>query len=397
MRIILILLICQLVFACSKKKTGVVIPKPVEQNFFVHGDPASLIKGARLNQVSFFTEENIPSFSNFYYMGLMQFIEKTDIAEVENLEPTWDDIEEENMADDEDQTNIQVQGSDVTMINQDEAILALACEGPGCVTNISLKRDRYDQEIFNVESIEIYGMKLKLKILHYSFSNDKKSFSILAEGYNDVDGKYLMAFYAGDSTKPTTPIKKVDEKFKYLSGAGVAIGWDKKKPLEVGYCGTSSLDKEGLVNESLEIWQDALTNRLDLEIKHKSNYPPFSDLNSNCIYYSNSYLSGETENSLNAGIAIPIINNVSGKLITSPVYIFRGFQKKYDNEDGLNDEFFRESEKETLTHEIGHFLGLDHKGLGKADDTKSIMSYSQGENKLEDYDLEAIDHLYPLP
>ena len=46
----------------------------------------------------------------------------------------------------------------------------------------------------------------------------------------------------------------------------------------------------------------------------------------------------------------------------------------------------------TARHELGHLLGLAH----QFDGTRSIMSYEKEDVEIYDYDIEAIQELYPL-
>jgi hypothetical protein len=119
-------------------------------------------------------------------------------------------------------------------------------------------------------------------------------------------------------------------------------------------------------------------------------YPPFSDLNSNCIYDFQNYLVR-----LNNAHVMPAETNVvfhaSNKFLQDvDTFIFQSEIAKNDGEQNAA------TMRWIAIHEMGHMLGLHHKALENMVDEHSVMSYRKLLLELQPYDLEAIKALYPL-
>jgi hypothetical protein len=153
-------------------------------------------------------------------------------------------------------------------------------------------------------------------------------------------------------------------------------------------CGEKILSFQSEAESSLATWQSALGGELRLSLKALRSYPPFSDLNVNCVYNVKGFLIDPREDRYFLGKTLYSAYLPDGELIDSDVFLF-------------DDEFSKmslhhpkaqvdASRRRSLTHELGHWLGLHH----IFDGTPSVMSYDQDDDELSDYDRRAVLNLY---
>ncbi len=138
------------------------------------------------------------------------------------------------------------------------------------------------------------------------------------------------------------------------------------------------------------MWNGALARRLKIVTKTLSTYPPFSDLNTHCIYSADNYQTTFSGEIMNAGSTITIGDTFQGKLVHSNIIIWLKENAKAGIP--LDDKSSLRRLRRVIAHEFGHMLGLHHQF---SDDIESIMSY-KGVEWITDYDYEVIARLYPL-
>jgi hypothetical protein len=234
------------------------------------------------------------------------------------------------------------------------------------------------------------------RTVHWSFTKDHQNLSVLVAGEAADTGKFIAAIYF----RQTAPARRetVSKKFSYLRGPGVKIGWKPEagKSLKVDFCSSSS---SAAAQDAIQHWQGALKNRLPIEFSVKKKFAPFSDLNQHCIYIVRSLLGDQRPQLANYGAALPVINEAQGKIVDADIFIYvsefeklkRLFKDRgYPAHTG--EAYAAKMWNYTLTHELGHFLGLGH----QFDGTQSIMSYKNEGSTLHAYDVQAIQELYPL-
>jgi hypothetical protein len=152
-------------------------------------------------------------------------------------------------------------------------------------------------------------------------------------------------------------------------------------------CGAPSAKIENIYRNGIDMWSQALARRLKVVTKSLYTYPPFSDLNTHCIYTVNNYQTLPGDNVMNPGTTYTVGDTFQGKLLDSDIMIW-----VKENEKAGQTLEERSSLQKTIAHEFGHFLGLDHQF---SNSLTSIMSYD-GINWVTSYDQEAIIQLYPL-
>ena len=194
--------------------------------------------------------------------------------------------------------------------------------------------------------------------------------------------------------------------FFYANSTNSQIGWPQDKKLNVDVCSKSlNLPIKGTDPgeiqysfETLNLWKDVLNERLDIEYRHRTEFPPFSDLNSHCIYTVEDLLTEQNSEVNSNGFALNFYDETKSTVIDSDVFmVIKEINKvvNYLEKYGLShdDYDFQKSVDETLLHEVGHLLQLGHQFTG----IESIMSYDAYEEaKLYEYDVAAIQALYPI-
>ena len=390
-KIFSVVLVSLCLSSCGVKKEK----KATVTKYFVHGNPELLLEGSTLNKKSFFTEENILRLKNFHINMATLFVERSEI--ITEKTQTHEDIEEENKADPTDLT-LNRSGNDAQVVSISSTKKQVSFSYIDQVESlITLNLEKNVNNTFDINGVQFGDATYPLEVLHYSINSSETAFSLLLKGKTQVNKTYLYAFYFAKNTATKSyDTTYVDKEFNYIAGSGVALGWDQAKELNIGYCGKESSKYADKMTTAVERWQKQLgDNRLLLKNVNRSTYPPFTDINTHCLYVSNTYMTLADQGAINGGVTIPVINFLTGEYISANILIFNGEVDKYD-EYGVSREFKNGLMDEVFTHELGHFLGLGHKGLGEEDSTSSVMSYSRDSADLEDYDARAIQALYPI-
>ena len=193
------------------------------------------------------------------------------------------------------------------------------------------------------------------------------------------------SFYRHSAKKPTT---KVSSAYNYIYGPGVVVPWklDATRKVTVDICPSMSQKLSSTrIKSALEAWEAPFafkTNKLDIVLNELTVCKPFSDVDQHSIHYIDSYLTIQQEDAYNAGFTMIHSDLSVGNIFDADIVILGAEIAKDESFDAY--EFGR-----VLTHELGHFLGLDH----QFDGTSSIMSYKSIYN-LSEYDDNAITELY---
>lgn len=381
-----------LVLSCgdgpSIKKNDDSASSAVTQTYVVKGDPRLLVAGASLRPQSPFTEENLGAFEDYSLDSLVVFAEKEKL----NKEvATQASIEKENAPRDGSQlrkkydlrmkVSKMADGSWVTTVNTLKVGFLWTRSATG---RLELTGTRSED-----------GATEQLKVLHWSQSHDRSKMSVLVESMDSVIGKTLSAIYFVRNSAEEIKIPEGSPLYQYTQGPGVTYAWDAKKVLEVHLCGAPSAQKN--LSNAVGLWQNVLKGRLQIRLTQPPEYFPFSDLNQHCVYVVDNYLVSTKENEATYGTTITSLNKVSGRIIDSDIFIFKGEFEKLKKKSGpvpseAIDLAFESDLTITYIHELGHLLGLGH----KFDGTPSVMSYKYDSEKPTKYDVEAIQALYPL-
>lgn len=370
------LLILMLAFsvACGKKSSGG--SKKINQ-IFVKGDPLTMIEGTNQNTNSFITNENLSSLSGFALSNIFIFSEKELISTEET-----EDIEAGQEATEQDETkktpplfSMQLQGSTARYVDSKNELGV---------------EFRYN---FTTQSYGISGLIIKSNVFpvssvqHYSISPDKSKMSFLFN-VEDEAGRNLVSitFYKYNTIKATIP--KVSSSYKYIYGPGVVVPWklDATRQIKINVCpSNSSYVTTSEVRRAFEKWERAFdykAKKLDIVVNQVASCKPFSDVNEQALHYVGDYLTMPDKDAYNPGFAMIHGDMSAGNIFDADIVLLGAETRK---DPGYTSSMLAR----TLTHEFGHFLGLDHMFEGQS----SIMSYRRV-TELTWYDQMAITELY---
>jgi len=347
-----------------------------ERLILTHGDPMSLVLGSELNAQPFLKEDTLDAW-NGVKMGTWVVFRQTTPS---------DEVKEK--------TNIE-EGQEATKKNDTEEL-----DGASTWTFEKTGADSYrlkmeKQKLFfnwrkNQQGLlEFVGIKdLPVSVLHYSVNEQKKLMSFLLKKEDASYGTVLIktSFYKPTGSKKA--VEETDPQFNYLLGEGVKTTWPEDLTLSV--CGALSPEHRAHLNLINEAWvRQAKIGQRKFTLDPTPQKKPFSDVNNHCILFTDAYEFTVTKTSFVGGVTIPTLDPSSQAILDSDMIIFtKPFQKHFGRYPDYLDEMLRN----TVLHEMGHWLGLDHEFDADAK-YKSIMSY-EGIDGVQPYDLEAIEKLY---
>ena len=361
---------------------------------FVKGDPNELIRGATLQPVSPFTEQNISDLESYSLMGLSQFPEK------EKAKPIDTNIDQDKILKENEAKNISEPEKTLTDIYkikvQKDSEGAIGVFLFGGVVEIKMSVGAGEKLVpvaFVTEK-----QRLPIEALHWSVTPDKKFISLLVRASEEDAGRELIVLTFEKTTQPE-PAQLTDKKYIYLGGPGNKFPWKNlpENTLTVSLCGNGT--NQNLVERAVKSWGQVLMGRINLKFEKKSTYAPFSDLNEHCVQMVNAYIYDSRDNVAVYGMTLYRVSLSKKQLVDSDVFMFsEEFNKEskamvragysvQEASDEVAQKFYP-----ALFHELGHLLGLDH----KFDGTRSVMSYQIKDSEPQAYDIEALQNLYPL-
>lgn len=372
-----ILFLCLLLTltACGDKKsskTGIEGTTSLS-TIFVKGDPKELIRGSTLATKSLISESNLADFDNYSLTNISQFTERLVIVEKEDT----GNPEDGNEATEEDQTK---NGQPFYTFDKVGDYYLYLNPQSNFIFTFKVNNGNLELKSFDTG----YGF-YDVKALHYSVKKSKDAFSILVELEDSDEGRVLLSFVFTKKSEQKN-ILKVDDHFKYIMGSGVAIGWPQKEILQVDVCGNQYKSTENAFSTGIQMWKNALKDKLTIKTNYLSVYPPFSDLNSHCIYTVKDYSTEARRQYKNPASTVTIYDTYKAEIIDSDIFVW---VKEVEKDGDIAKQASYVAD--VTAHELGHLFGLHHQF---DENYKSIMSYDNVPY-ITEYDEEAVSYLYP--
>lgn len=247
------------------------------ETVFVKGDPLNLIQGSQNNSVSFITVNNISSLDDYSLTNVTQYTEREEVVEKADTATA--------------ETGNEPVEADRTAVTK-SSLFSFTKDGNEFVYASSKSQMGFSfTEKFGKLELNKLVMPegdYPLKAIHYSLKKTQDAFSILTETSDSESGRILLAFTFTKKSE-AKEIGTTSEMYKYLFGAGVKVPWEQAETLEVDICGLQSPAVERAYRNGMAQWNQALEGRLNIVTKTIYSYPPFSDLNTHCIYTVKDY------------------------------------------------------------------------------------------------------------
>lgn len=338
------------------------------------GDPNKVLEGAKTN-----SEFNL---EYFRHVSAVRLRSSTSFVQRVKLKKVLDDMDEiQRAAAPKKQADEVIEDKEsvykvVRTFNNDAIEKVMLISGDYSLSFSNEMKDGKKHVVFRHKANpEIYIEQL----VHFSVSENKDMFSVLAVGEGEM-GKQLNAYYFSKDLKVAQ--HTFIEKFYYLLGPGVKFAWSKQNPVSISACGKNMQHYEAALKMAIQSWNETLESLLTIQEQAAAEFYPFSDLNQRCVYRVSDYAYTGDDGIKAAGIALDVGYN--SEIIDGDIFVFR-------NEKDEVDEEFVSNLNQTVLHEMGHWLGLDHQ-FDK--DKPSIMGYDFSVTKIQDYDRDAIRALY---
>ncbi len=239
-----------------------------------------------------------------------------------------------------------------------------------------------------------YYVGREIRVLHTSFN--EKAFSILIQSQLASDRFVLDLNFSPSGAIPEAI--KTAERFKYLLGTGLKFAWDQTEERPILLCGNPSPGSVEAFERAVRAWQVPLQGRLDLTYYRELRCPPFSDVNTQVVNFIDDWIEVVGPQA-KAAFATPTFNYPLGEISDADIFFLReewaegyalgGYNLKAPGAE--SNPRIIQAYYETLTHEMGHLLGLHHQF---DEGIPSIMGYNDIDS-LTTYDVNAIQSLYP--
>ncbi len=238
----------------------------------------------------------------------------------------------------------------------------------------------------------------EFRVHHYSIKQGQDAFSVLFS-FKIEDRSFLLAYYFTAVKETNVLTQTLSSAYNFLFGPGVKMAWSQERPLNMKICtqGTLSHYKD-LATKAVAAWKTPLRKRLSLTSQEvKTPCPPFSDLNTQTIFHVKDWV--KVYDKMMAAAFVPAIPDFHrSEIVDADIFVLEAEWNEAwsDGTYKMDDSLFyghadvQSAYSETLTHEMGHVLGLHH----VFDGNHSVMSYSNV-SYVTSYDRGFVQELYP--
>lgn len=383
MRVLFALVLATSVTACgggSKKSSTKV------RGIFVHGDPMAAVTGTVPVTTSIFTTEGMTAFNDFNLYGGAVLQERSQPGNATTSEEGNEASSGEEAAAIDRFTFSSAAGGwryDSAATGQTLAFSFTEAGGFLNVSHVELDKSAPPQPV---------------EAIHYSVNPAKTAFSLLLKFTDPDAGNGLLALFFTKNVQKTVKIDATEAKYKYLLGPGLKAAWAEPE-IKIDLCGPMTGGEEAALKAGVEAWATAgkIESRT-LVLGRRAEHPPFSDVNARCAKIIDGFAFEDQEDFAVFGVTMSSVNRTSAVIEAGTILIPLGAFRK-------TQRISTEAERLILmryvmSHEFGHYLGLDHefsKGPDGAPLYPSVMSYEFDgieDPKPRAHDREAIAKLY---
>ncbi|MGE0527936.1 MAG: matrixin family metalloprotease [Bdellovibrionales bacterium] len=362
----------------------------------IKGDPMAFVRGTSMRRESTIREEAV-DLNAYYQVNVFGFSN-----EVDNERDNYDaKVKEQAPPDGSDASESEkaLKASTFRFVKTGTSLYELVPVYTG-VFKFSFEVRKGHLHLTQIGQANSDDHTRDFEVLHYSSTPNEETHSALILE-SDSQHKVLMDIAFSKMLPSPRPVQRTNLPYNYLAGKGVRVGWDQKQPLTVTFCSGAPTQYKWF-QEGIADWAKALNGRLSIAEQQRSDCPPFSDVNVVSYNHISEWVEILDVYQFTAGQTHLITDYSRGVIRQARVFILDGeFQQIVSSQEPslkvtdprvLGHANFQQWFLRTAKHELGHVLGLHH----VFDGTTSIMAYEQESTQLADYDVKAIQGLYPL-
>ncbi len=337
-------IVVSLFYGCGNSQKAVepwTIPPQVER-YYIAGDPLQLIEGAKLDLELPKLDQFMTQFDGYYNHHKYDFVKRLKIRERGNVE------------DGQEAPSGRSSGSS----SRGDYSFHSVIKGKTLYYKTRTKLTTLVFDITENEDLILRSVQYKnstftaAELIHFSLDlKTNKVFSLLFLTSNGKSGKTLvqLTFSKYDGVSET---RLIGNDAPYLGGKGVGYRWEAPDELKLNFCGKDMLPYADDLNKGIRRWEDAANGRIKISSKLlSSGYPPFSDLNFQCIYSVTNYLTASDPKFSNPGFALNSTHISTSQFVDSDIFLVFAEMEKHSNRDRrlLRQVFFNETDQEILS------------------------------------------------